>query len=60
MTTVLEWFNTFGPYFMTFTFQVLCIISEKKFRVVLRLCRNPIPLDETLTLTLTLHQNASK
>ena len=29
MTTIFERFNTVVPYFMTFIFQVLCIISEK-------------------------------
>ena len=29
MTTILKLFNAFVPYFMTFSFQVLCIIFEK-------------------------------
>ena len=30
LTTILELFNALVPYFMTFNFHVLCIISEKR------------------------------
>ena len=45
MTTILELFNALGPYIMTFSFQILCVIFEKigQGRTVPRLCCCALP-----------------
>ena len=37
MTTTLERFKALVAYFLTFSFQVLCIISEKMSRAVFQI-----------------------
>ena len=61
MTIILKWFKILVPYFVTFSFQVLCIIFLKKLtQTVLRLCccvhiaSGHYP---TLTSYRALHQN---
>ena len=39
MTTVLEWLSALVPYFMTFSFKVLCTVLKKLGLAVLSLCR---------------------
>ena len=62
MTTILEQFNALVPCFMTFSFKLLCGISEKKvfFSGRASFALQPLTYLETLTLTRALHQNVPK